>query len=631
MNTLFHLEIEGRDPGHSASMSVTNSPLSREFVRCGDGFFHEELKLFVRIREDGGLYLHNRSEKNVTVRHFSRLFDLPLGGADPSRVRVHWLESSWQAEFQYHSATLQELDVYPVSAHPVAKSFSLLSHGTYTTCAHFPFLAVENEVSGETLWCSAAFAGSWRLEVGLQGERVYADAAEIDARHCATPVTLAAGETFTGVPMCGGIVKGGFGAACRAHCAALRAAAGSRPAPVVFNDYMNCLWARPDDQKLLPLIEAAAEAGAEVFCIDDGWYFEKGAPREGGMGDWRYSGTLFGKLGFCGILDAIRSKGMRAGIWLEMEVCGERSALYRKPDDWFLCRNGVRIGGGDRVFLNFENPSVREYLRGVVKFYYDLGVRYIKNDYNACVDGGGYEVTRHARAVRAFYRSLQQEFPDLLLENCASGAMRCDEGMLALCGLQSTSDQEIAQNYPSVAVGALACMPPELAGIWAYPYPHTFVEFFTGVPFDAAKFSEESVVFNLVTALAGTPCLSGRADGMNAAAKALLKEAVALHKQLRAFKARALPYFPLGWAHICEKERPQALLLADGLQGLLFVWRRQGGERIELPLRLDSARQLYPADGFASEVVLSDTQTIVRLPHTDCARLYRVTLRREPE
>ena len=118
---------------------------------------------------------------------------------------------------------------------------------------------------------------------------------------------------------------------------------------------------------------------------------------------------------------------------------------------------------------------------------------------------------------------------------------------------------------------------------------------------------------------------------MNAAAKALLKEAVALHKQLRAFKARALPYFPLGWAHICEKERPQALLLADGSQGLLFVWRRQGGERIELSLRLDSARQLYPADGFASEVVLSDTQTIVRLPHTDCARLYRVTLRREPE
>lgn len=625
----FNLEIEGRDPGHSASMSVTNSPLAREFFSCGDGFLHEGLGLFVRLNADGGLQCINRSQKSVTLRHFSRLFTLPLGGADASRVRVHRLDSSWEAEFQYHSATLRELDVYPVSDHPVAKSFSLLSHGTYTTCAHFPFLAVENEASGETLWCSAAFAGSWRIEVGLRGTDVYLDAAEIDARHCGTELLLGPGASHACVPVYGGVVRGGFEAACRAHYAALRAAAGGRLSPVVFNDYMNCLWARPGDRKLIPLIEAAAEAGAEVFCIDDGWYLEQDAPREGAMGDWEYSRTLFGPLGFTGILGLIREKGMRAGIWLEMEVCGERSALYRRPDDWFLCRNGVRIGGGDRVFLNFENPSVREYLHGVVKSYYDLGVRYIKNDYNACVDGGGYEVTRHARAVRAFYRSLKEKFPDLLFENCGSGAMRCDEGLLAVCDVQSTSDQEFAENYPSVAVGALACMPPELAGIWAYPYPHTFVRFFTGVAFDASEFSEESVIFNLVTGLAGTPCLSGRIDGMNAAAKALLKEAVALHKQWRAFKARALPRFPLGLACICDLERPQALLLEEGGEGLLYVWRRQGNEEIFLPLRCTQAEQIFPAAGFESEIRPVENGTVVRLPQTDCARLYRVRLSKE--
>lgn len=41
---------------------------------------------------------------------------------------------------------------------------------------------------------------------------------------------------------------------------------------IIFNDYMNCLWGSPTTEKLLPLIDAAAEVGCEYFCIDAGWY-----------------------------------------------------------------------------------------------------------------------------------------------------------------------------------------------------------------------------------------------------------------------------------------------------------------------------------------------------------------------
>src|SRR5690606_22784538 len=37
--------------------------------------------------------------------------------------------------------------------------------------------------------------------------------------------------------------------------------------PLVFNDYMNALMGDPTKEKLLPLIDAAAEAGAGYFCI----------------------------------------------------------------------------------------------------------------------------------------------------------------------------------------------------------------------------------------------------------------------------------------------------------------------------------------------------------------------------
>ena len=42
--------------------------------------------------------------------------------------------------------------------------------------------------------------------------------------------------------------------------------------PIIFNDYMNCLWGNPTTEKEFPLIDAAAETGCEYFVIDCGWY-----------------------------------------------------------------------------------------------------------------------------------------------------------------------------------------------------------------------------------------------------------------------------------------------------------------------------------------------------------------------
>ena len=68
----------------------------------------------------------------------------------------------------------------------------------------------------------------------------------------------------------------------------------------------------------------------------------------------------------------------------------------------------------------------------------------------------GFDGIEYTRAVRSFYRELREEFPDLILENCGSGGLRSDYGMLRIFDVQSTSDQEIAANYPSIVQGALA-------------------------------------------------------------------------------------------------------------------------------------------------------------------------------
>ena len=74
-------------------------------------------------------------------------------------------------------------------------------------------------------------------------------------------------------------------------------------APAAFNDYMNCLWALPNREKLIPLIDAAAESGAELFCMDDGWQLDS-------LGTWSINDEKYGEDGLSGIVKYIQSKGV---------------------------------------------------------------------------------------------------------------------------------------------------------------------------------------------------------------------------------------------------------------------------------------------------------------------------------
>ncbi|MCQ8832095.1 hypothetical protein [Streptomyces malaysiensis] len=57
-----------------------------------------------------------------------------------------------------------------------------------------------------------------------------------------------------------------------------RALIRSRPPqlPVSFDDSMNRLMGALTTARLLPLIDAAASAGADIFCVDAGWCDEDG-------------------------------------------------------------------------------------------------------------------------------------------------------------------------------------------------------------------------------------------------------------------------------------------------------------------------------------------------------------------
>ena len=63
--------------------------------------------------------------------------------------------------------------------------------------------------------------------------------------------------------------------------------------PVIFNDYMNCLWADPTEENELPMIEAAAKAGCEYYVIDAGWYAALREDWSPTIGAWQPSTDRF--------------------------------------------------------------------------------------------------------------------------------------------------------------------------------------------------------------------------------------------------------------------------------------------------------------------------------------------------
>ncbi|MFD2331651.1 glycoside hydrolase family 36 protein [Cohnella sp. GCM10020058] len=642
-------------------------------------YFHEALRLTAtvemeRIPRASVLRVittvRNNGEEAVVLTHLSSACLPGIGGGgirpwfDRKKLKVHYALQTWNGEGQWRSGTLEELGLYPTSTHPTGSSIHFGSTGSWSTSRHLPMTLVEDMETRECWYAQIETSSIWHLEIGHHGTTeaggVYIQADGASERFGgAWTHRLRPGESFSSVPAAIGCCKGDFQDAIRELTAYRRSSLKPSDAwdgerPVVYNDYMNTLWGDPTIEKELPLIDAAAESGADVFCIDAGWFGKRGASWGFGLGDWQPSDDRFNELGLQGLASHIRSKGLIPGIWLEMEVCGEGAALSKNPDAWFLCRNGARVGGGARYFLDFRHPEVAAYMFEVIERLHGMGFGYIKNDYNADLGNGAdtaegsaaHGLLEHTRAFYGFIDEVRARYPKLILENCGSGAMRQDYGALARFHVQSTSDQEDYRKYPSIAVGSLASILPEQAGIWAYPYPLAFPHIgrepsmLSDEAYLQSMADGEQTIFNMVNGMSGNLYLSGHLDRADARNRALIQEAVALYKQERSFTRTAHPYWPIGMNTYGDEGRwtSVGLVSPDGSRMLLSVWRLDSPEAYqELPLgryfagKQAEVRQLYPSDDADARTYYdaSSGALTVHLPNRYQARYFEVKHTRE--
>ena len=485
--------------------------------------------------------------------------------------RSDWLGEGRWSRRSLRSAGLPDLSL---AAHGQGArgAISARSQGSWSTDGDLPVGGLVATSGAAWVW-QIESSGGWAWEVGEDPDGVYlALSGPTDEDHQWLQ-PLAPGESFStvAVALAAGSDLDEAVAELTAYRRSLRRPHPDNDClPAVFNDYMNTLMGNPSTERLLPLIAAAASAGAEIFCIDAGWYSDDEDWWDS-VGQWRPSTRRFPN-GIGEVLDRIRRHGLVPGLWLEPEVVGVRSPVAdRLPAAAFWQRGGVRVVEAGRYHLDLRHPAARAHLDETVdRLVGELGVGYFKLDYNirpgAGTDSGGQSpgagLLGHARAYLDWLDGVLDRHPELVLENCASGAMRTDYAMLARLQLQSTSDQQDPLRYPAIAAAAPLSVLPEQSANWAYPQP---------------GMHPEEAAACLVTGLAGRFYLSGRLDRMSPAELALVQEASTAYRGLRDHLRTSRPRWPLGLPGWDDAWLALELSDPDGNGSVLHLWNRPPG------------------------------------------------------
>lgn len=524
---------------------------------------------------------------------------------DKMRIRIP--HHSWQRELNWKTYTFPELGFEQVQPKTIQRSSSMIkvtNTGNWSAKEHLPMGYLENTEAGSSLFWQIEHNGSWHWEIGDQNGHLYLALSGPNEIYSHWSKNLKPGESFESVPATVGVTAGGFDKAIaeltRYRRIIRRKNKDNETLPIIFNDYMNCLWGNPTAAEEFLLVDAAADAGCEYFCIDAGWYAD--GSWWDNVGEWRESRKRFPN-GIKEITDYIRSKGMIPGVWLELEVMG----IFCKkadqvPDDWFFTRHGRRVYDRSRYQLDFRNPQVREYADEVIdRVVGEYGAGYIKMDYNIepgigtelYADSVGDGMLSHERCYLQWLDKVFERYPDLVIENCSSGGLRMDYAMLSRYSIQSTSDQDDYLKYATIAANSPTALTPEQSAVWTYPMNHDAADRIN------AEALKEEVVFNMINAMLQRVHQSGHLARLDKERKALVKEALDVYKKIRADIRQATAFWPLGLSDFSDEW--VAMGLTAGSVSYLAVWRREGNNTAcELPVTMYAGQKkkvscIYPS------------------------------------
>ena len=249
--------------------------------------------------------------------------------------------------------------------------------------------------------------------------------------------------------------------------------------PVLYNSWEATNFAVTAEGQIA-LARAAADLGAELFVIDDGWFGRRNPNETGGitdgLGDWWVDPEKF-PAGLTPVIDEVRQLGMAFGIWVEPEMVNPDSDLYAAHPEWVYAEPGRALDSArGQYVLNLTLPAVQQFIVEMLDgLLTDNDIAYVKWDANRPMSqvGPARDVWfRHIEALYAIVREVKRRHPGVLVEACASGGGRIDFGALAVFDDFWTSDNTDALDRLEIQRAYSLVYPPRAMRAWVTDVPN---------------------------------------------------------------------------------------------------------------------------------------------------------------
>lgn len=235
------------------------------------------------------------------------------------RSNIFWGDAAWAVENDWRVRPLRDTQVrnrnQKINPGQSSSRFAMSSTSTWSTGVHEPAGIVQVEGSMRrardfsVMW-QIEHNGPWEWEVGEDDPGLHISAFGPEYQNHGWFTNLGEGNDFESVPVSFAIAAGDWQQAVAEMTLQRRALRVAKARElgraeqfkrtqglVVYNDYMNTLFGDPRIEKELPLIEGAASVGADIFCIDAGWYDSTDGGWWDMVGEWQASTNRFGDAG----------------------------------------------------------------------------------------------------------------------------------------------------------------------------------------------------------------------------------------------------------------------------------------------------------------------------------------------
>ena len=441
------------------------------------GLRHAQLPLEVQARYvawgESGVFtreiaLVNRGQKPIHVQSSpSVAWELPKGD-----YTLRYLYGSWGQE--------RQMATEPVRAG--ARSFEQ-TRGRSTN-GYVPWLSLRNKESGVEYIAELAWSGNWWARVERQPGTGSSPPRDQDV-HAAMgmhhdfggALVLQPGDTFALPRVALTALPGDLDDAANQMHRYQREyvvppSPANRPLLVQFNSWY-AFGPDVNIENTIRSADAAAALGVEVYILDSGWYTSGDWSRT--LGDYQPDRRKFPR-GLEELSRHVHAKGMKFGLWVEIENVGTDSHIFHDHSDWCLSYGGKPIITADRCQLDFAKPEVRGWASATVdRLVAVFDLDWIKIDYNIDIGdrfdaapGGraGRRLADHVTGYYAWLDSVRAAHPDLIIENCSSGGLRFDMGVMAHAHTSWLSDFVDPIASLELGYGCTLQFVPEICNHW---------------------------------------------------------------------------------------------------------------------------------------------------------------------